>query len=260
DAPRSLPPGSRWIGWLVVLAVVAGLVAFAAIQSDGIARNAAAGTVRSAVVSSLQLPDTQEVDVDFGGGLFFLQALRGTINSVDITISGVLVGEATADLELTGTGVPLEPGAPLDTLTSRIRIDAANLMALGAYISSAPLTGVSLGGETVSVSTDIDAAGTPTPVSVGLAPSTAGGRVLFTPVTVGVAGAESTAEEALAGPLAPFLGPLLTSPSWCAAQYLPKSLAVSGAAVVDNSFVVTATGNGVPLTGAALTEKGVCEG
>jgi hypothetical protein len=260
DAPRSLPPGTRWIGWLAAVAVVGGLIAFAAIQVDGIARDSAAGTVRSAVVSSLQLPPAQQVDVDFGGGLFFLQALRGTINEVDITIAGVVFGEATTDLELTGTGVPLEPGAPLETLTWKMRIAEANLPALGAYISAAPLSAVSLTGETVTASTDVDAAGTITPVSVAFAPSTASGRVLFTPIAVSASGVESSLEEAQAGQLAPFLGALLTSPSWCVAQYVPAALPVTAAEVVDGSFVVTATGNSVPLTGTALAAKGACEG
>lgn len=260
DAPRGLRPGRRWIGWVIALAVVAGLVIFAALQADAIARDAAAGTVRSSVRSALQLPDTQEVNVDFGSGLFFLQALRGTVNEVNLTIPGVAFGEATADLELTGTGVPLESGGPLDSLTSRISVDEAGLYALGAYLSSAPLTGLAFSGENVLVSSDVDVAGTVTPVQAAFAPSTAGGRVLFTPVSVTAAGTEAPAAEVQAGPLAPFVGPLLTSPSWCAAQYLPKSLVVNGAAVSNGRFVVTAAGNGVPLTGTALGEKGVCEG
>jgi hypothetical protein len=81
--------------------------------------------------------------------------------------------------------------------------------------------------------------------------------VAFTPAAVSAAGATTSVEEILAGPLGPAATPMLQSSPVCVAQYLPKALTVSDAAVVGDRLVVTASGEDVRLT--ALGSKGTCE-
>jgi len=254
DAPKSIPPRWRWIGFVVALAVVAALVAFALIEGDKIVRGIASDVVKSGVTSALQLPEGQEVDVDLGEGLLVFQAATGSIDSVDVTIPGVTFGGAVGTLALTVEGVSLDPSAPVDTLVARVILDSANLSAFAGNLSSVALTSVNIGDGVVGISADL--AGQP--VTAGLVPSSvANNAVTFTPTTVAVGETASTVEEVMAGPLAPLAGPMLTSSAVCLGPYLPKSVAVTGAEVVGETLVVTASGDDVRLAG--LGTKGTCD-
>ena len=252
DAPKSIPPRFRWIGWIVVLAVVGALVTFALIEGDKIVRDIATGVVRTGVTSALELPEGQKVDVELGDGLLVFQAVTGKIDSVDVHIPGYVFGGATGTLDLTITGVPLDPGKPVAGVSADVSFDEANMLLLGAYLSSAPLNSVVLADDAITIGADL--AGNA--VTVALAPSTANNAVLFTPTAVTAGGVPATVEEVLAGPLAPAAGPLLTSQPFCVADYLPQSLDVSSAAVVGDRFVLTATGTGVRLS--SLGANGAC--
>ena len=233
DAPKSIPPRFRWIGWIVVLAVVGALVTFALIEGDKIVRDIATGVVRTGVTSALELPEGQKVDVELGDGLLVFQAVTGKIDSVDVHIPGYVFGGATGTLDLTITGVPLDPGKPVAGVSADVSFDEANMLLLGAYLSSAPLNSVVLADDAITIGADL--AGNA--VTVALAPS--------------------TVEEVLAGPLAPLAAPMLTSQALCVGQYLPAKLAVSGVVVRDKQLVITAKGADVAL--AALASKGNCD-
>ncbi|MET0907877.1 MAG: DUF2993 domain-containing protein [Ilumatobacteraceae bacterium] len=253
DAPKSIPPRWRWIGFVIALAVVGALVAFALIEGDKIVRGIASDVVKSGVSSALQLPEGQEVDVDMGEGLLVFQAVTGSIDSVDVTIPGVAFGGAVGTLALTVEGVSLDPSAPVGTLVARMVLDSANLGAFAGNLSAVPLTSVAIGDGVVGINADL--AGQP--VTVGLVPTVTGGAVSFAPTTVTVAGTAMTVEEVMASPLAPLAGPMLTSSAVCLGPYLPKSVAVTGAEVVGETLVVTASGDDVRLTG--IGTKGTCE-
>ena len=253
DAPKTVPPRFRWIGWLVVLAIVGALVTFALIEGDKIVRDIAGGVVRSGVVAALDLPDTQEVDVDLGGGLLVFQAITGKLDSVDVTVPDVAFGEAVGTLALTVTDVPLDPGKPVGTLTADVVFDEANVAKYAGYLSGAPLTSLVLADQAATVGADLGGV----PVTVSLTPSVATGAVVFTPAAVTAGGVAATVEELAAGPLAPLAAPMLASRPLCVAQYLPAALTVSGAVVSGNTLVITATGSDVGL--AALGSKGTCE-
>ena len=253
DAPKSIPPRWRWIGFLVALAVVAGLVAFALIEGDKIVRDIAEDVVRSGVTSALQLPADQEVDVELGEGLLVFQAVTGSIDSVDVRIPNASFGPATGTLLLTVEGVSLDPRAPVETLTARVELDSDNLSKYAANLSSAALNSVTIGGDVV----DIGAVLADQQVNVALVPSVANGTVAFTPVAISAAGAATTVEAVMAGPLASLAGPMLTSGGVCAAEQLPASVAVTGAAVVGEKLVITASGDDVRLS--SLGTRGTCE-
>jgi hypothetical protein len=253
DAPKSIPPRWRWIGFLVALAVVGGLVAFALIEGDKIVRGIASDVVRSGVTSALQLPEGQEIDVELGEGLLVFQALSGSIDSVDVAIPGVPFGAATGTLLLTVEGVALDPSAPVDTLTARVELDSDNLSRYAGNLSSVPLNGVTIAGEVVGIGAIL----ADQQVNVGLVPSVSAGTVAFTPVAVSTAGVASTVEAIMASPLASLAGPLLTSTGVCVAEFLPASVAVTDAVVVGDKLVITASGNDVPLAG--LGKKGTCD-
>jgi hypothetical protein len=254
DAPKGLPPRFRWIGWVVVLAVVGALVAFALIEGDKIARDVAGGVVRSGVTTALDLPEGQEVDVDLGGGLLVFQAITGSVDDVTVTVPGVAFGPAVGTLVLRASDVPLDPRKPVGTLDADMLLDEANMLLLAGNLSSAPLTNVSLADATLTVGADL--AGVP--ATLALTPTvTELGAVAFTPGAATAGGAAVSIEELAAGPLAPIAAVLLTSQPLCVAQELPEVLTVSNAAVVDGRFVVTASGSDVALS--SLGGKGSCE-
>jgi len=253
DAPKTIPPRWRWIGFLVALAVVVGLVAFALIEGDKIVRGIASDVVRSAVTSALELPEGQDVDVELGDGLLVVQAISGSIDSVDVTIPNVQFGEATGTLLLTVGGVSLDPTAPVDTLSARVELDADAVSKYAANLSSAPLNGVSLPGQVVGIAADLGGQ----QVDVALTPTVSNGAVVFTPVEVATGGVAVPIEQMLAGPLGPLAAPMLTSNPVCLAQYLPEALTVAGAFVENERLVITAVGNATRLS--TLGTKGTCE-
>jgi hypothetical protein len=253
DAPKSIPPRWRWIGFLIALAVVGALVGFALIEGDKIVRGIASDVVRSAVTSALELPEGQEVDVELGEGLLVFQAITGSIDSVDVRVENAAFGGATGTLLLAIEGVSLDPSAPVDTVTATVELDSDNLSKYAANLSSAPLNSVTLPGEVIAIGADLGGQR----VDVALAPSVASGSLLFTPVEVLTGGAAVPIDQIMAGPLASLAGPMLTSSPICVAQFLPASVTVSGAAVVDERLVITATGDDVRL--ASLGGKGTCE-
>jgi hypothetical protein len=253
DAPKSIPPRWRWIGFLVALAVVGGLVAFALIEGDKIVRGIASDVVRSGVASALQLPEGQEIDVELGEGLLVFQALSGSIDSVDVAIPGVPFGAATGTLKLTVNGVSLDPTAPVDTLQARVELDADAVSKYAGNLSSAPLTAVTLPGQVVAITADLGGQ----PVSAALVPTVSNGAVVFTPVEVAIAGVAVPIPDIMAGPLAAAAGPMLTSTPVCLAQYLPEALTVAGAVVENERLVITAVGNATRLAG--LGKKGTCD-
>ena len=253
DAPKSIPPRWRWVGFLVALAVVAGLVAFALIEGDKIVRDVAEDVVRSGVTSALQLPADQKVDVELGDGLLVFQAVTGSIDSVDVRIPNTAFGPATGTLLLTVEGVSLDPRAPVDTLTARVELDSANLAAFAGNLSSAPLTSVTIANEVVGIGAIL----ADQQVDVALVPSVANGTLSFTPTAISAAGAPTTVEAVMASPLAPLAGPMLASSALCVAELLPKSVALTGAAVVGDRLVITASGDDVRL--ASLGTRGTCE-
>lgn len=253
DAPKTIPPRLRWIGWVVILAIVGGFVAFALVEGDKIVRDVAGGVVRTGIVTALDLPENQEMQVDLGGGFLVFQALTGSIDSVDVTIPDVAFGEATGTLSLTVTEVPLDPGKPVGTLTADVAFDEANLAKYAGYLSGAPLTSLVLADQVVTIGADVAAV----PVTVALTPSVATGAVVFTPTAVTAGGVASTVEEVVAGPLGAVAAPMLASRPLCVAQYLPEALSVASVVVDGDRLVVTATGEGVGLR--SLGSKGTCE-
>jgi len=253
DAPKTIPPRWRWIGFLVALAVVGALVAFALIEGDKIVRGIASDVVRSAVTSALELPEGQDVDVELGDGLLVFQAITGSIDSVDVRVENAVFGGATGTLLLAIEGVSLDPSAPVDTVTARVELDSDNLSKYAANLSSAPLNGVTIGGEAVVVGAVL----ADQQVDVALVPSVAAGALAFTPVGISAGGVPSTVEAVMASPLASLAGPLLTSTPICVAQFLPESVTVDNAAVVGEQLVITAVGTDVRL--ASLGGKGTCE-
>jgi hypothetical protein len=252
DAPRTLPKRFRWIGWLVVLAVVGGLVFFAISEGDKVVRGIASDVVRTGVTNALELPEGTDVDVDLGGGVLIFQAVTGSIDEVVVRVPNVALAEAAGTLVLTLNGVALDPSKPVDTLTADIEIDAANMGLLGARLSQAPLNSLVIGDKLVTIGADL--AGNA--VTASLTPAVAAGVVSFAPTAATIGGAPTSVEEVLAGPLAGAAGPMLTSQPFCVADYLPESLEVTAARVVGDKFVVTASGTGVRLS--SLASNGVC--
>jgi hypothetical protein len=227
DAPRGLPPRFRWIGWLVVLGVVAGLVGFALVQGDRIVRDIAASVVRTGVTASV---------------------------GAHVRIPGVVFGPGTGTLHLTLEGVALDPDEPVSRLTARMELDGMEMLAFAGNLSGGTVTAVALGDGVVSPTTDIGGVA----VTTGLVPTLADGYVSLVPGTLTADGSTLPIADALAGPFGAALGPVVATQPLCVAQLLPAALALASTGADGGVFTVSASGEDVGLGGGGLAAKGAC--
>jgi hypothetical protein len=247
----------RAIGWsiagvsLVVLLVVGYVVA------ENVARDYARDRIHDELAKALSLEAEHPMRIDLGGGSFLLQAAAGVIDDVHVDIDAVPLGDIEGSLAIEAAGIPLDGTSPVDALTATATVDAANVQKLRSYISGIDLDSLTLGNGVVDVSTTITALFLTVPVTAGVEPVVADGQLEFTPRTITVNGADVSVDALLAGPLGSVAKDLLPTQSFCVAQYLPRSIVLTGVDVTPKRLRLDFTGDSVVL-GTELETLGTC--
>lgn len=262
NAAVAEPPRKRRRGWIIALIVVAIVLILAFIAfliADGLAKDYARDYVRTRIIEVLALPDDARVDVDLGGGSIILQALAGTIDTVDIAVPEATFGDLTGVVDVHAEGVPLTETSPVDVLRVDFSVAEGDLTAIATSLSGLALDTIELEESEIVVSSAFNIFGIPFPLGMSLEPSAVDGELVFTPTSVTVADNTFAAADVLANPLfGPFARDLLKQQSVCIAGSLPQALVLTGAEVDGAHLVLGFSGDGSALGGPELSTLGTC--
>ena len=259
DTPIEQPiKRRRRIGWLIGLGALVVLLVVGYVVAEGAARSYASGRIHDELVAAFDLEADHPMDIDLGGGSLLLQAASGTVDAVDVAIDDVALGDIAGDITLAATGIPLDTDKPADTIAATATVDEANVAKLRDYLSGVQLDSITLGDGVIDVSTTVKALFLTVPVSASIAPTAADGKLVFTPETVTVNGAEVSIDDLLSGPPAGVASGFLGAQSFCIAQYLPSAITLDDVSVTNDDLVLDFTGQNVVLGGSGLTAKGTC--
>lgn len=248
----------RLRNWLIALVVVVLVIVIAWIVGDIVARDYAKSYVRDQIITTFDLPADQKMDVEIGPGSLIAQAIQGSIDSVDVAIPQVPLGDVKGDVTLALTGIPLSATEPVDTLRVKLAVDEANVQNLGSYLSDTDNITIALQKDEVEIGTTFTLFSLKFPVSVGLVPSAVDGAVAFDPTEISVNDASVSLEELKSGPLSGVAGGLLSSQTYCIAEYLPTAITLTDVTVTDTDLVLSASGDGAALGGPEMTTLGTC--
>jgi len=260
DPEPAVPPRKkrRRRGLLIALVVVVLVVVIAWIVGDQVARSYAQSYIRDQLITTFDLPADQDLDITIGPGSLIAQAIGGSIDSVDVAIPKVPLGDIEGDVSLALTGIPLSATEPVDTLRVKLAVDEANVQNLSGYLSDAGNITISLEKDTVRIGTEFTVFALSVPVSVGLEPSAEDGAVAFSPTEFTVNDASVSLSDLKSGPLAGVAGGLLSTQSYCIAEYLPTAITLTDVTVTDTDLVLSATGDGAALGGPEMSTLGTC--
>lgn len=263
-AAPALPPRKRRRVWpFVVVAIVLVVLIVGAFIADAAARSYAQGRIRSQLGAALGLGSSADtaadVRVDLGSGSVLLQALTGKLDAVEVTVPKLAFGDLVGAADIHATRVPLDTAKPVGALSVSYAVTQKNIAVLAKNLTSVPITGVTLGTGQLRATAELTLFAATVPVTLALTPSVSGGRLVFTPDTIGVAGQTFTSSQLEANPIFGRVAKtLLQQQSFCVAQYLPKALVAQSVAVVGTEFVVTFNGDGAALGGSDFRTKGSC--
>lgn len=258
EAPR--PRKRRRLrGWLIALGITAVLVVVAWFVGDTLLRDYAKTYVREQIITAFELEPDVPMDVEIGPGSLIAQAIGGSIDSVDVEIPNLALGEITGDLSVALGGIPLNGDDPVDTLRLSVSVDEDEVGKLGGYLSDADLTTIDLAPNEIVVQTKFDLFGTEIPLSLSLEPSAIDGGISFSPKTVTVNNSEISLDDVRDGPFGALASGLLDSGTFCVAEYLPRAITLTDVTVSDTALVLSAEGDGTPLGSADLSTFGTCD-
>ncbi len=243
----------------VVVAVVLVVLIVGFFIADAAAKTYARDQIRARIVSALGVSSAADVTVDVGSGSILLQALTGSLDTVDVRVPQLAFGGLVGAADIHATRVPLDTSKPVGALEVSYAVSGKNLAALAKNLSGREVTGVALDNSEIVAATTFTVLGAAVPVSLGLTPSVSRGELVFTPSDVRVGGQTFTAAQLAANPLFGNLArTLLKQQSFCVAQYLPKVLTATTAQVASGSLILGFSGDGIALDGSGFTTKGSC--
>jgi len=256
--PTTPPTKRRLRGWLIALAVIVIVVVVAWIVGDNLARDYAKSYIRTQIISTFDLPADQPMDIEIGPGSLIAQAIGGSIDSVDVDLTDVPLGDVEGDVTLALTGIPLSETEPVDTLRVKLSVDEANVQNLSTYLSDEDNITIGLEPDEIVIGTTFTLLGAAFPVSVGLVPSAVDGGIAFEPTVISVNDATVSLSDLADGPLGDLAGGLLDSQAYCIAEYLPTAIALTDVSVTGEALVLSASADGVALGGPEMTTFGTC--
>ncbi len=249
------PKKRRWLGPVIVVAVLLLLIIVAFAIAEKLVRDGASAALSEPI---RQIFGTEtEVHVDFGQGSVILQAMSGSIDAVTVDADTVTLGPSTGRIHVVANGVPLSTDGTVRALAAELYFDAAGVTSLVAS-SSGALATTQLDGEHIVVTTESPVAGQTVPVVVTLSPSAADGRLGFSVEALAVNGAAVDVDAARSGAYGAEVAALVQGQSVCVAEHLPASLALDSATVVGDRLVLGFVGSNLALAGGGLTTKGAC--
>lgn len=251
-------PKRRWVGMTIALLVFLGLIAGTVIIGEYLGKDFAVGSVKGLVSTALGTESDDDISVDLGSGSLVGQALSGGLDGVHIVAKDVPVGAATAEVRLSATDVPLDPGGAIGALKATVVLDKDALLALSSGLTDAPISAVDFVDGAMVLTTTTAAFGQEVPATVTMAPTAGEGLVTFIVSAMTVNGAPVDLAAAQAGAYGPAAAGAATPRGLCVAALLPAALTLNEATIAGDTVVLGLSGSNVPFTGGGLSTKGAC--
>lgn len=241
----------RW-PWvvLVIVLVLAALVA----AGELVARAIVPNTIRSLVISNLDLPEEQQLDVQVAG-VMLPQLITGTLDEVKLASDEVTIGGITGSARVTARDVPV-PGGALGAAEGTVSIDQSQFGSL-LEASSLPISGIELTEPDATIEADLELFGSRIPAGLTVTPGAEDGDLVLTPVAVMFNGAAVNL-DAVSG-LVGAAGAAITQPQRiCIADRLPAGITLTGLRVEGSRAVADIAADGRIAVDPALLEPGTC--
>jgi len=259
DVPRPSRIG-RAIGTIVMLGILFGLIFGAVYAANSLSKDAVTGLLAGKLKTAFAVADEDQIDIQFGSGLFIIQAIKGTLEDVEITVAGAVVGPLTGDLAISAKGVPVDQSGPADTLSVGILLDSENVQKLSGKFSPNKRVALTVTDGLVSAKSSIKGPGGSVPIVVSYATAAEKGKLVLRPqtITVGKSGKEYTVKQFRASAYGTVGRDLSKKRTVCVANLLPAPLTLTEASASSTGFLLVADGTKVQLSGATLSAPGSC--
>jgi len=258
DAAASPPArrrGRRW-PWLIAAVAVAALAVGAWFAGEFIARGIVERTIREQIVSRLDIPADQQIEVDVRGTVL-PQLIGGRLDDVTVSAADVSFGPIAGDVQVRAAGVPIRGDAPLQSASATVRLDEAQVRALLGTVDGFPADAVTLDAPDIVMSTQLKLFALSVPVGVSLEPSAAKGDLVLTPRSLRVSGAEVSA-DVLTDQFGAVARTVVRDWDVCVKQYLPTGLTLSDVRVDGQQVVADMAVNPAITVDSSLQQKGSC--
>ena len=250
-SPQTVRRRARW-PWvvLVVVLVLAGLI----VAGELAARAIVPSTVRSLVISNLDLPADQQLDVQTPGVLL-PQLISGTLDEVRLASDDVTIGGITGSARVTATDVPIT-GGELGAAEGTVSIDQDEFSSL-LENSQLPITRIALAAPNATVEGELELFGRQVPVGLTVTPAAEDGDLLLAPVSLMINGAQVDL-GAVAGMVGGAAASITQPQRVCIADRLPAGITLTGLRIEGTRAVADISADGRITVDPALLENGTC--
>lgn len=242
-------------GWVVVIVVVAVLAALV-VAAEFAARAVVPQVIRSQLVSTLDLPEDQPIDVDIPG-LLLPQLVVGNIPVMSLSADDVEVDGISGDVEVHIADAPVRQGGDWSSARAVIVMDEEQVRTILSRVDGFPVDAFRLDPPEVALDTELDVFGAAVPLGVRLSAAAEDGELVLSPTTFRLGDVDVSA-EALRQQLGPLVGSFAQSWPVCLAQYLPRALTLTGVAVEERGVVATFEIDSAILRDETAQQPGSC--
>lgn len=255
--PQPAPRKRRRVWpWIVALIVVIALAVGAWIAGEWIARDVVTTTIREQVITQLDLPADQEIDVVLEGAVL-PQLIVGTLEDVTVASDDVELGPLVGDITVHAQDIAIRGEVGAQSATATVVLDADQLRGLLGTLDSFPVDTLELDAPDVTVTTELSLFGLALPVGIALTPSAVDGDIVLSPSSLQLAGNDVSAES-LRAQFGGLADAVLRDWPICIREYLPAGVELAEIVVDGDQVVADFALDGAIISDPALQEPGVC--
>lgn len=244
----------RAAAWIVIAVL---LVVGLPVAGEVAARIIAPQVIRDRIVESLGLAPDTRIDVDIPSPLLLPLLVVGQLPELRLSAQDVELDGVTGDIEVVALDVPMYRDADWSDADATVVLDETQTRALLSGVDGFPADAFALDPPEIALDTQVAVFGAEIPVGVRLSAEASEGRILLTPTSFRLAGADVSA-DALRQQLGPLAGSLVEDWPVCVAEYLPAAMRLEDVAVDDRGVVASFEIDSAILNDPAAQATGSC--
>jgi hypothetical protein len=226
---------------------------------DAWARQQVVAYVTEKVQQVLSLESTENVDVEVAGFSIIAQVLTGSLDEIAVDVDEVQIGDLTGGVALTARGVPIDLTRPVDSVEIDFRVTEESLKSVAHLLSAAAIDSVELAEGEIRFASEFRIFGFAIQVGIGVEPFADDGQIAFTPTSVELNGARTSADE-LVDTFGGAATALLQTQSFCVAKWLPAAFVLRDVEVDGSVLLVSIRADDGVFDEASVRTLGTCPG